>query len=118
MDIVDLEVAVGRPGRVPEHWQPARFADVETEPIDAPARPVETWLRYVLPAGTRAFRLGIRHLPQQGWIDDVEVTVSLDDGTIALRHDIASAARLTIRCLRSTEHLGIAAVTTPLVIEV
>lgn len=117
MEIVDVEVSVGRPGRTPETWQAMRFGEPQMDVAEAPSRPVETWLRYALPAGTRAFRLGLRHLAQQVWIDDVEVTVSLDAGTISLRQSIDAPARLTIRCLRSVEHPGLEAASTPLVVE-
>ena len=174
MEILDVDVAVGRPGRTPEQWEHRRFgaaardasqhasagepaqaggapagggtagggtagepapagggtagepapaggAALEGGAADAPIavevaapRPRETWLRFTLPSGTRGFRLGLRHLAQQVWIDDVEVTVAFDDGTIELVHPVDRDARLTIRCLRSLEHHGIEALTSPL----
>ncbi len=178
MEILDVDVAVGRPGRTPEQWEHRRFgaaaraasqhasadepapagggtagepaqaggkpagggtaeapaggaaagepaqaggAALSSEAADAPIavevaapRPRETWLRFTLPSGTRGFRLGLRHLAQQVWIDDVEVTVAFDDGTIELVHPVDRDARLTIRCLRSLEHHGIEALTSPL----
>ncbi len=175
MEILDVDVAVGRPGRTPEQWEHRRFgaaardasqhasagdpaqaggaalsseatagepaqaggkpagggtagepaqaggAALSGGAADAPIavevaapRPRETWLRFSLPSGTRGFRLGLRHLAQQVWIDDVEVTVAFDDGTIELVHPVDRDARLTIRCLRSLEHHGIEALTSPL----
>ena len=142
MEILDVDVAVGRPGRTPEQWEHRRFGSAARDAsqhasagdpaqaggaalsggaADAPIavevaapRPRETWLRFTLPSGTRGFRLGLRHLAQQVWIDDVEVTVAFDDGTIELVHPVDRDARLTIRCLRSLEHHGIEALTSPL----
>lgn len=119
LEVRDVEVALTRPGHEPDAWTALRFGDTDDVVADErPGRPVETWLRFALPAGTRGFALTLRHMPTHVWIDDVEVTVAYDAGRISLVHDVPVQAVLTLQCLRSLEHRGLAALATPLRVDV